>query len=284
MAGAVSRVSIFAAALLFVLSPPLAAQNVAYTAHPGDQIDLKFYTASGAEVREISGSRWVDQNGQIYLPYIGQASVAGLDADGIRAQLANQFQAFYDGPVIEVAVKLHVNVTGTVRTPGHYYVEPTSTLVDALAIAGGSGGEIDFASQGGAADPSKVQLVRDGALEILDLRAEAITPEVFSRIVRSGDWLHVPPPGPLALARQPPVPRLGPHDRCDRDLHLRSASQQLVSRARRVASKVPGRVRPGLATIAIPLTPSGTESSFLPLNERAPGGPSVWTLRSINPA
>ncbi len=181
------------ASLAASLGGPLNAQNASHLASVGDQIDIEFFTASGAEVREITGSRWVDQAGQIYLPYIGLTSVGNLDANGIRNHLIDRFAAFYDAPVVEVSVKLRVNVTGSVRQPGHYFVEPTSTLIDALATAGGSGGEIDISSAGGAADPERVHLVRGGQLEILDLRAQSMGPAMFERLVESGDWLYVPP-------------------------------------------------------------------------------------------
>ena len=174
------------------LAGALGAQST-YQIRPGDQLDLAFYTASGAEVREITGTRWLEPNGEIYLPYIGTVSLVGLDADGIRTTLAQRFAAFYDDPVIEVAVKLRVNVTGTVRSPGQFYMEPASTLLDALALAGGAGGEVDQGTIGGAADRSRVQLVRDGRREILDFRPNEGTPETFYRAIESGDWLYVPP-------------------------------------------------------------------------------------------
>ena len=181
-----------AAAGLVVSATAATAQVDPLIASVGDQVDIEFFTASGAEVREITGSRWIDQNGQIYLPYIGLTDVLGRDVNGIRDHLLERFDVFYDSPVIEVALKVRVNVTGAVRSPGHYFVEPTATMVDALAIAGGSEGEIDFSTPGGAADVERVHLVRDGALSILDMRPEMMTPQTFTQLVESGDWLYVP--------------------------------------------------------------------------------------------
>ena len=180
--------------LLLVFAAPASARaQMAYQAKPGDQVDIGFYTASGAEVREVSGSRWLEPNGEIYLPYIGVVKLSGLDSNGIRGLLIDRFAAFYDDPVVEVVVKLRVNVTGSVRSPGHYFVDPASTLLDALARAGGASGEVDASSVGGAADRSKVQLVREGRVEVLDFRASQGSPETFYRPVVSGDWLYVPP-------------------------------------------------------------------------------------------
>ncbi len=183
-----------AAGMLLLLALPglLDAQSV-YQAKPGDQIDIAFYTASGAEVREITGTRWLEPSGEIYLPYIGLANVAGLDSKGIRQVLLERFAAFYDDPVIEVVVKIRVNVTGSVRSPGHFYLDPAATLLDALSVAGGAAGEVDVGTVGGAADRSRVQLFRNGQLEVLDFRPERSSPDTFYRLVESGDWLYVPP-------------------------------------------------------------------------------------------
>jgi len=178
---------------LFALLPAPSGAQRTYQAKPGDQVDIAFYTASGAEVSEVSGSRLLEPNGDIYLPYVGTVNLVGLDAAGIRDVLMQRFTAFYDDPVIEVMVKLRVNVTGTVRNPGHFFVDPSSTLLDALAVAGGAGGEIDVGTIGGAADRERVQLVRNGQLEVLDFRADRGSPETFYRPVESGDWLYVPP-------------------------------------------------------------------------------------------
>ncbi len=179
--------------LLFLGTPSLDGQTRTYGLEPGDQIDLKFFTASGTEVDEISGSRWVDRAGQIHLPYIGGITVISLDAAALRERLVDSYQAFYSNPVVDVTVKLRVNVTGTVRAPGHFFVEPAATLVDVLAMAGGPYSELDFSAGLGAADQSRVHLVRDGALEVIDFRPDEADLSVVSRLVQSGDWLYVPP-------------------------------------------------------------------------------------------
>ena len=102
-----------------------------------------------------------------------------------------RYGALYSNPVIEVVAQVNVNITGAVRNPGRYYVPPSATLVDALAIAGGATSEIDSGA-GGAADPSQVRLVRGGVGTVLDLRPLSINPEVIDVLVQSGDWIYVP--------------------------------------------------------------------------------------------
>ena len=106
--------------------------------------------------------------------------------------LEERYGTLYADPVIEVTANVHINVTGAVRLPGRYFILPSATLVDALAHAGGASSEIDIGLQGGASDPSRVRLVRDGVVTVIDLRPLAVQPEVLSLRIQSGDWIHVP--------------------------------------------------------------------------------------------
>ena len=178
--------------LLIPLTPSLSAQDPSYGVQPGDRVTLDFFTAAGVRSNEIAGERTVDRNGEIFLPFLGTISVLGKDAEAIRALREDEYSVLFAEPVLQVVVQLRVNITGMVRRPGSYYVDPTLTVLDALAEAGGSSGEIDIAG-GGAADASQVRLVRrNGELRILDLRPEQITQETRAIKIQSGDWIHVP--------------------------------------------------------------------------------------------
>ena len=168
--------------------PPITKRGV----QAGDQILIAFYTAAGTELAQVSGERTIDDNGEVFLPFLGTVNVLGLDAQQIRELLENRYGALYSEPVVEVVANIHVNVTGAVGRPGRYYVTPSATLIDALAEAGGASSEVDVSLQGGASDPSNVRLVRDGVSTIIDLRPLQIHPEVLSLHVQSGDWIHVP--------------------------------------------------------------------------------------------
>ncbi len=159
---------------------------------PGDQLVIAFYTAAGTELAEVSGERTIDDNGEIFLPFLGTVTVLGLDAQTIRELLEDRYGALYSDPVVEVVANIHVNITGAVARAGQYFVPPSATLVDALALAGGAGSEVDLGLQGGAADPARVRLVRDGVASVIDMRPLDVRPEVLSLRVQSGDWLHVP--------------------------------------------------------------------------------------------
>lgn len=164
---------------------------VSYGVTPGDEVTIRVFTSAGAQLQEISGTRIVDPNGRIYLPYLGPVGVSGLSAPQIRDLLGEQYSLLYSDPVVEVVSRHKVNVTGAVRDPGHYLLDPTATLVDALATAGGVASESDLGWTG-ASDPGQANFVRNGQLFILDLRPSTTNPDIFSIPIQSGDWIHIP--------------------------------------------------------------------------------------------
>jgi len=182
--------------LILLLTPAsLMAQDrlraVSYGVTPGDEVTIRVFTSAGVQLAEISGVRIVDPSGHIYLPYLGSVGVSGLSAPQIRDLLAEEYSILYSDPVVEVVSRLKVNVTGAVRDPGHYLLDPSSTLIDALANAGGVASEIDL-GYNAASDPENSRFVRNGELFVLDLRPNTVDPDVFSLPIQSGDWIHIP--------------------------------------------------------------------------------------------
>lgn len=157
----------------------------------GDQVVITFYTAAGSLLTEVTGERTVDRNGLIFLPYLGTVEVVGLSAEEVRSLLEELYGALYSDPVIEVVTNVNVNITGAVGRPGQFFLPPSVTLVGALARAGGVTSELGQ-SPGGASDPSRVRLVRDGVATVLDLRPLDAVPDILDLNVQSGDWLFVP--------------------------------------------------------------------------------------------
>jgi len=95
-----------------------------------------------------------------------------------------------------------VNVTVAVPHPGQFYLDPSATLIDALAAAGGANTEYAITGNMIPGDPRRVQLVREGVRQILNFHPADISEETLRTRIRSGDWIHVPPETKTAVRDQ----------------------------------------------------------------------------------
>jgi polysaccharide biosynthesis/export protein len=109
----------------------------------------------------------IDPAGNIDLPLVGPAHVAGLTISQFRALLVEKFRKYVLDPVVTVAVvEFHsqpVTVVGSVNSPGVHQIEGPKRLLEVISIAGGLRGEAG----------SKVIITREsssGLLPIPDAR------------------------------------------------------------------------------------------------------------------
>ena len=189
--------SFFPSAFLVTLPLPGAAQSDlnarGYSLHPGDRIEIELYTDAGVELTVVAGERTVNEGGEVFLPFVGTVRVLGMRQDELRDTLKIMYEEFYAEPVLHVQVSLRIRITGAVGDPGRYYLEPTSTLLDAITEAGGMSTELSGPGITGIpSDQSRVRLVRDGESLIMNLRPDEVTESILSMTIRSGDWVHVP--------------------------------------------------------------------------------------------
>ncbi len=180
------------ALLAIVPANPASAQESGVRA--GDKVTIDFYTAAGNQLSEITGERIVNRDGELFLPFVGTAHVEDLTAREIRELLTERYSEFFSDPVVEVTVKIKVNVTGAVARAGSFFLDPSSTVIDALSGAGGTGTGLDLRGIGsGAPDARNVRLVRDGVTRVLNLDPLGGDRAAIDMPIQSGDWLHVPP-------------------------------------------------------------------------------------------
>ena len=90
------------------------------------------------------------------------------------------FAEYLRDPVVEVTLLRRISVTGSVVKPGLYPVDPSMTVMDALALAGGASSE-------GRRD--RVELRRAGVRSLALLERTSIVADLR---LRSGDQLFVP--------------------------------------------------------------------------------------------
>ena len=161
--------SVLVVALLLLHAAAASAQGGSLK--PGDVIRLSISREEG-----MSGDYAVDETGHAGLPLIGMRLATAVPADQLRREIVAAYEEQLQNQTIQVVFLRRVRVLGEVRKPGLYHVDPTMTLGDAIALAGGP------SSQGSL---ENVQIFRDGTEIHADLSQPAI------QQVESGDHIIV---------------------------------------------------------------------------------------------
>ncbi len=104
----------------------------------GDVVTLRVY-----KVDSMSGDQTIDAGGQIDLPLVGDVQAAGLTTAELETRLKTTLGAKYlTAPSVSVtlksAIQRTVTVDGSVQQPGLYPVQPTTTLIQTIAMARGT--------------------------------------------------------------------------------------------------------------------------------------------------
>jgi protein involved in polysaccharide export with SLBB domain len=152
-----------------------AGDVLANTVRPGDLIRLKIWREP-----EMSGDIPVNEEGVATLPRIGPLQVGNLAADSLKRMLIRSYAVFLRDPAVDITVLRRVTILGAVRTPNVYHLEPTMTVAEALALAGGVAPE-------GKQD--QVEVRREGSVVALKLSRRV---RLADTPLRSGDELYVP--------------------------------------------------------------------------------------------
>lgn len=144
-----------------------------WTTQPGDIVRIAVWREP-----ELSGDLFVQNDSTAIVPSLGRMKLGGLTADSLNALLINRFRDRIVNTPVDVRLIRPVPVFGSVRAPGVYPVDPTSTAIQVIARAGGTVG---------AEGLPRVQLLRyDGSK--LDLSVEQ---SLGAFNLRSGDAVFV---------------------------------------------------------------------------------------------
>src|SRR6266481_4707638 len=132
---------------------PLAAPPVppsGYTMGPEDILDVTVWNNTG-----LSRTVPVRPDGMISLPLLDDVQAAGLTPRQLKADLTRRLAKYIASPEVSVVVReihsLKVAVIGEVRRPGRYDMKSRTSILEAIALAGGFN---DFARR------SKMVIVR----------------------------------------------------------------------------------------------------------------------------
>lgn len=153
----------------------IRAERGGVVLRPGDRVRLKVWREP-----DLSGDFAIDEDGIAVFPKIGRVDVQRISTDSLKALLIARYAESLRSPSVEVTVLRKLNILGAVKTPGLYYVDPTTTVADALALAGGVNPD---------GKQNSFELLRDGKRLPVELSG-------FSRLadspLQSGDQLRVP--------------------------------------------------------------------------------------------
>lgn len=152
-----------------------AAPDSAMWLRPGDIIRLRIWREP-----DLSGDFTVDPTGLATLPRLGPTRVTGQAPDALKAHLTAAFAEYLNHPSIEITFLRRVQVLGAVRNPGLYPVDPTMTLGDALALAGGATPD---------GNPNRLELMHNG---VTLARTLSHGTRLAQTRIQSGDEIFVP--------------------------------------------------------------------------------------------
>ena len=107
-----------------------------YIIGPGDELQVRIWGQVEADLRVI-----VDRSGQIYIPKVGQISVAGIHYGDLEQDLKREISKIFRNFSLTANVgrlrSIQVFVVGNARYPGTYTISSLSTLVNAIFASGG---------------------------------------------------------------------------------------------------------------------------------------------------
>lgn len=125
-------------------APAAVLPPLAYTIGPGDVLRVNVFAHP-----ELSSGEWkqgglgspVDGSGQVMLPLLGAVPVAGATVVEVGELLEQRLARYLREPHVDVAVlefgSQRFVVCGAVRAPGVYVLERPTSVLEALARAGG---------------------------------------------------------------------------------------------------------------------------------------------------
>lgn len=136
----------------------------------------------------------VRPDGKISLPLIGDVQAGGLTPNQLKDEITRRLQAYQETAVVSVIVEAvnsyRVFIVGEIRTPGTYLLKNKTTVLQAIALAGGF---TQFASK------NKIRIIRqkgDGTNERIRIRFKDLVygddDTNSNLILNPGDTIFVP--------------------------------------------------------------------------------------------
>ncbi len=189
---------------------PLQNMNVPddYVIGAGDELQIR-----GWGMVDIDLLSKVDRSGAIYIPRVGNVSVAGVKFKDLQGYLKKSISKIFTNFELSVSLAqtraIQVFVTGFARQPGSYQLSSLSSVVNALFAVGGPAPEGSM---------RRVEIKRGGkTVATFDLYAFIAEGSKAGDIaLQDGDIIHIPAMGNLVaiagLVKQPAIYEVLPNE------------------------------------------------------------------------
>ncbi len=116
--------------------PPAALVPEPYRISAGDSVSILVWNQS-----KLSGDMRVRSDGQVTLPLIGDVAVGGLTPSGAASQIQHRLDGLVVDPKVTVSIRESAtptfSVVGEIKTSGSYPLVGPTTVLQAIAAAGG---------------------------------------------------------------------------------------------------------------------------------------------------
>ncbi len=169
---------LFPTSSAFAQDQDTTGSSPSYRLRPGDILVITVWGQP-----DYSGEFKVDETGHIPYPVLGEIDTRDKTMTRIREEIRAGLERIFNDPFVTVNPQFSIAVLGEVRSPGLFDVDPTLTVLDIVAMAGGPAPNGDI---------NKIQLLRGG--QTLDLRFVQDRVGVLSLQevgLRSGDQIMV---------------------------------------------------------------------------------------------
>ncbi len=151
--------------------PPVDISKATYQIGPQDRLQVTVWEhpelndPGGEKIMPELAGKVVDENGELYYPYVGNIHVGGKTVSEVRTELTRELSKYFKKVRLDIRVlsfqSHRVAVVGEVKTPGIQSMNETPlTVAEAISRAGGVTEN---------ADMSNVALARDGKLYKIDV-------------------------------------------------------------------------------------------------------------------
>ncbi len=146
--------------------------------NPGDGIRITIYNIP----EKLSGDYFIQQDGNIQLPYLGLITTTNRNYDEIRKEVVEKYDSLYRNPELTVQPLFKINILGEVRNPGYYVVSDIEKLSGIIALAGGETADADLEG---------IYMIRDN--QEIDVGSESVYNAYGQDLkLESGDRFYVP--------------------------------------------------------------------------------------------